>query len=80
MNTGRLIYDFGVGFQETLMGRIAMAIELAVERHGSDRAVSQAVGVSRNVLARWRAGTIPRPAHRRALAEAAGIPVSWLED
>jgi len=81
MNTGKIIYDFGGGRTRAhKSNRVALAIALAVARFGSDKAVCTALKVSRNVLARWRAGAGPRRVNLQALAEAAEIPPEWLTD
>jgi|GEM_PF-6196564 len=77
--TGKIIYTFDDGrtrVQE--VPRVALAIMLAVARYGSDKAVCAALKVSRNVLARWRAGAMPRRSNLQTLAEIAEIPVEWL--
>jgi len=75
----KLIRDFGDGRQRTIeTTAVMLAIELAVERLGNDALTCAAIGVSRNILARWRAGVVPRRVNLRALAEAAEIPVEWL--
>lgn len=81
MSTGKIIYDFGHGRTRAhKANRVALALALAVARYGSDKAVCTALTVSRNVLARWRAGAIPRRFNLTALAEAAEIPVEWFTE
>lgn len=81
MSTGKIIYDFGEGRTRAhKTNKVALAIALAVARYGSDKAVCTALTVSRNVLARWRAGAMPRRFNLTALAEAAEIPPEWLTD
>lgn len=75
------VYSFGPGRSRSIEAtRISLAVALAVMRYGSDREVCRVLKISRNVLARWRSGTVPRAANRRALAIAAEIPIEWLAD
>lgn len=81
MSMGKIIYDFGDGRTRAhKTNRVALALALAVARFGSDKAVCAALGVSRNVLARWRTGAGPRQANLQALAGAAEIPVEWFTE
>lgn len=81
MSTGKIIYDFGHGRTRAhKANRVALALALAVARFGSDKAVCTALRVSRNVLARWRTGAVPRQANLQALAEAAEIPPEWFTE
>lgn len=75
----KIIYDFGGVHKRTReVHAVDLAIMLAVARYGSDKAVCAVLKISRNVLARWRADTVPRRANLEALAKAAEIPSDWL--
>ena len=60
--------------------RVELAVHLAIQIHGSVNEAARRIGVTRSVLFRWQGGARPHSSNLRGLAQAANVPVNWLEE
>lgn len=77
-----LIFKFAPRCQVTMPfnSRVELAVHLAIQIHGSVNEAARRIGVTRSVLFRWQQGVCPHRSNLRGLAQAANVPVAWLEE
>jgi hypothetical protein len=76
-----MVMQFGDGRNRVLIrSGLELAIDLAILNHGTAGRVCRLLGVSRDLLRRWKKGVRPREAHIEKLALLAGIPSEWISN